>query len=227
MSCILQDTEISEQMKSLARSLNKQDRARLRAMGRKWLWDQICTRNGMAKRDIPPSSQLAQWVRGHPDILPEEHRQRLLTCSRRNLPIEMGLILVGDGHKLHSFKHLPVDLEQTTKVALNKSSKTKQAARDFYMSWEWKKARFETLKRYGAVCMLCGSEHRIVVDHIKPRSKFPELALEFDNLQVLCNDCNMGKSNDDYTDFRPRGDEYSISELEELKIVHAAVDKVH
>lgn len=84
-------------------------------------------------------------------------------------------------------------------------SKTKKAyktRKDFYASWEWKKVRFNTLKKYGAKCMLCGSENRIVVDHIKPRSKFPELELDENNMQVLCNDCNMGKSNDDMTDFR-------------------------
>lgn len=64
--------------------------------------------------------------------------------------------------------------------------------------------RFETLKKYGAVCMLCESKEYIVCDHIKPRSKFPELELDPENVQVLCNSCNMGKSNDDYTDFRPR-----------------------
>ena len=73
----------------------------------------------------------------------------------------------------------------------------------FYASWEWKKVRFEVLKKYGPVCMLCNSRERIVVDHIKPRSKFPDLQLDPDNCQVLCNDCNMGKSNDDFTDFRP------------------------
>ena len=31
------------------------------------------------------------------------------------------------------------------------------------------------------------------VDHIKPRSKFPELELSLDNTQVLCADCNLGK----------------------------------
>ena len=72
----------------------------------------------------------------------------------------------------------------------------------FYSSWEWKKARYETLKRYGAFCMCCGSDRNIVVDHIKPRSRFPELELDRENLQVLCNECNMGKSGDDHTDFR-------------------------
>jgi hypothetical protein len=40
------------------------------------------------------------------------------------------------------------------------------------------------------------------VDHIKPRSKFPHLALSLSNLQVLCRQCNLGKSNTDDTDWR-------------------------
>ena len=87
---------------------------------------------------------------------------------------------------------------------LYNKTKKKIKGKGFYSSWEWKKARFNILKKYGSVCMLCDGKERIVVDHIMPRSKFPELELDEDNLQVLCNDCNMGKSNDDYTDFRPR-----------------------
>jgi 5-methylcytosine-specific restriction endonuclease McrA len=46
-------------------------------------------------------------------------------------------------------------------------------------------------------------EHESVmhVDHIKPRRKYPHLALVFDNLQVLCHDCNHGKGNEIF-DFR-------------------------
>ncbi|MFC6439812.1 HNH endonuclease [Bowmanella sp. JS7-9] len=31
------------------------------------------------------------------------------------------------------------------------------------------------------------------VDHVKPRAKFPELALDINNLQILCETCNLGK----------------------------------
>jgi 5-methylcytosine-specific restriction endonuclease McrA len=56
--------------------------------------------------------------------------------------------------------------------------------------------------------MLCGRSKRkhgvvIHVDHIKPKSKYPELALEYNNLQLLCEDCNLGKSNKYETDYRP------------------------
>lgn len=73
--------------------------------------------------------------------------------------------------------------------------------------------------------MLCNSEDHIVVDHIKPASRFPDLALDLENLQVLCNDCNMGKSNDDYTDFRPMV--VSRQESAELEIVAEAIKRIH
>ena len=43
---------------------------------------------------------------------------------------------------------------------------------------------------------------RIHVDHIKPRKLFPHLALDVNNLQILCHECNHGKGNWDQTDWR-------------------------
>lgn len=79
---------------------------------------------------------------------------------------------------------------------------------DFYSSREWKALRVRVLERYECRCMMCGrspKEHGVVihVDHIKPRSKYPELSLEFSNLQLLCDDCNFGKGNKYETDYRP------------------------
>lgn len=73
----------------------------------------------------------------------------------------------------------------------------------FYQSREWLELRFDALKKYGRICALCRStEKRLHVDHIKPRSLHPELELDLNNLQVLCKECNLGKSNRDDTDFR-------------------------
>lgn len=74
---------------------------------------------------------------------------------------------------------------------------------NFLRSWEWTALIYKALKKYSRACMCCGSTERPCVDHIKPRSKYPELALTFDNLQILCNLCNKGKSNTDETDWRP------------------------
>jgi hypothetical protein len=54
--------------------------------------------------------------------------------------------------------------------------------------------------------MCCGVSSKegaiICVDHIKPRNTHPELALNPDNLQVLCDVCNQGKGAWSTTDFR-------------------------
>jgi len=85
------------------------------------------------------------------------------------------------------------------KVALGRQETVDQ----FYQSREWQELRYKVLKKYGRRCMCCGTTKGVIqVDHIKPRSKYPMLALVQSNLQVLCRDCNLGKSNIDETDFR-------------------------
>jgi len=76
----------------------------------------------------------------------------------------------------------------------------------FYNTRAWLTVRYDALKKHGPQCCLCGAANgaKLHVDHIKPRSKFPELALRLDNLQVLCEPCNLGKSNRDETDWRSK-----------------------
>ena len=98
---------------------------------------------------------------------------------------------------------------EARKAVLKEYSKYKYTASQiFYSTDEWRKVRYEALKRHGAKCQCCGRSpkiHGVVlhVDHIKPRSKYPHLALDINNLQVLCEDCNMGKKAHDETDWRP------------------------
>lgn len=76
----------------------------------------------------------------------------------------------------------------------------------FLASYEWRQIRMQALKRDGARCCCCGAtpaDGRVRhVDHIKPRKHFPQLALDLNNLQVLCDVCNHGKGNWDQTDWR-------------------------
>jgi len=69
----------------------------------------------------------------------------------------------------------------------------------FYASRAWKEVRYLVLRRDGAICACCGAKASdgvcMWVDHIKPRSVYPELQLDPENMQVLCDDCNQGKSN--------------------------------
>ncbi len=77
---------------------------------------------------------------------------------------------------------------------------------EFLRSFEWRRVRMMVLERDGAKCSCCGrtasDNVTINVDHIKSRKRFPELALDPDNLQVLCSDCNHGKGNHFNTDWR-------------------------
>lgn len=103
---------------------------------------------------------------------------------------------------------------ESVTLPAHKIPKAKKVARahisargDFYRSDAWRALRFVALKASSGCCCLCGRSNRghgivLHVDHIKPRSRYPALALTLSNLQVLCADCNMGKGNKDDTDWR-------------------------
>lgn len=80
------------------------------------------------------------------------------------------------------------------------------ASKDFLSTFEWRKVRQEAFLKYGNKCMCCGArpvgDVYLCVDHILPRKTHPELALELNNLQILCNVCNHGKGNWNTTDWR-------------------------
>lgn len=87
-----------------------------------------------------------------------------------------------------------------------KRNKKKNRKREgFYWSDEWRSVRYKALLKHGKRCQCCGATNesaQLHVDHIKPRSRYPELELRLDNLQVLCEDCNKGKGAWDDTDHR-------------------------
>lgn len=98
----------------------------------------------------------------------------------------------------------------------------------FYESREWLDLRYRVLQKAGGSCKLCGCratpENPIQVDHIKPRSLHPELQLAESNMQVLCRNCNQGKSNKDDTDWRFRASQEALDTLNRKRYVlaHAA-----
>lgn len=83
----------------------------------------------------------------------------------------------------------------------------------FYLSWDWRELRKKVLNEYGSTCQCCGASPKdkdmrgmpvkIVVDHIKPISKYWDARLKRANLQILCDECNQGKGAWDETDHRP------------------------
>lgn len=86
------------------------------------------------------------------------------------------------------------------------TKRTPKKVDSFLYSREWKEVRYRALRMSKGRCECCGrgSDDGVVlhVDHIKPRHKFPELALSLSNLQVLCAACNLGKGGWDDTDWR-------------------------
>jgi hypothetical protein len=91
----------------------------------------------------------------------------------------------------------------------------------FYDRPEWRDLRYRVIRKQGAKCVACGVTREtgavLHVDHIRPVSIYPELALREDNLQVLCRDCNLGKSNRFSDDFRPRKDSDILLAIPERK----------
>jgi 5-methylcytosine-specific restriction endonuclease McrA len=105
-------------------------------------------------------------------------------------------------------KHKNVMREVVAAAKSKKPKKSKFAKTEFLETYAWRKLRMQILLRYGSRCMCCGATPQtgavMNVDHIKPRLTHPELALDSENLQILCGECNHGKGNWDTTDWRPK-----------------------
>jgi 5-methylcytosine-specific restriction endonuclease McrA len=103
---------------------------------------------------------------------------------------------------LDHYKNLFLKAGLEEMEAIKERQKLKKI-KSFYHSKDWLFLRYEALKKLPKKCACCAkTEGEMHVDHIKPRSKYPELELDFNNLQILCRDCNLGKSNLDETDWR-------------------------
>jgi ribosomal protein S30 len=116
---------------------------------------------------------------------------------------KLGLTVRGDVHPHTQIKVLAGKVRK-----LDDKPKFKcRTKKDFYSSRAWKILRYQAFERYGNKCACCGatpSDGLVMhVDHIKPKSTSPELALDIENLQILCEDCNVGKINQWQTDWRP------------------------
>lgn len=64
----------------------------------------------------------------------------------------------------------------------------------FYNSREWKEIRAQAFIRDHYTCVDCGQVGRkLEANHIKPRSKHPQLKLILSNIETLCKKCHDGK----------------------------------
>ena len=95
-----------------------------------------------------------------------------------------------------------ISFEKVRKKIIKKA-KGNLDVNSFYLSNDWLFLKRKVHKLYKCGCMKCFKDNvETHIDHILPRSKYPQLSLDIHNLQILCKSCNMEKSNKDYTDYR-------------------------
>ena len=97
-----------------------------------------------------------------------------------------------------------------------KKKRKKKTKIPFYETENWKYLRVAIWKIFPRKCLKCSTIDGIFhVDHVYPKSKFPSLSLEIGNLQPLCEQCNMEKSNLNSKDYRTDDDILSIEDMRE------------
>jgi len=115
---------------------------------------------------------------------------------------KLDLVIRGDIHPNGQIDFLIRKIENKERPIKNVRTK-----KDFYSSRLWKILRYQAFEKYGNKCQCCGGTPKddltMHVDHVKPRSTNPELELDINNLQVLCEDCNVGKLNQWDTHWKP------------------------
>jgi len=99
-------------------------------------------------------------------------------------------------------------------------SEWRKQSEAFYRSDAWRTLRYQALQVCGGKCQCCGASKAdgkvMHVDHVKPRYIYPKLALDPANLQVLCDDCNVGKGAWDDTDWRTEEQRLQLQHLRNL-----------
>jgi len=114
---------------------------------------------------------------------------------------KLDIVVRGDIHPNSQILHLTKRIDKKPCVVIKRTKK------DFLDSRAWKILRYQVFEKYGNRCQCCGArpsdDITLHVDHIKPKSTHPEIALDLNNLQVLCEDCNVGKINQWDTNWKP------------------------
>lgn len=151
------------------------------------------------------SKQLFAMVRAHLGVAPDADIRESVKAGLMAMRIAAREAKGPEPER--PFRPMPATRGPLAPVSKSRSRKRERVADgEFFESREWKRLRYEALQLHGTKCLCCGRGREqglmMHVDHIKPRSKFPELQWQLSNLQVLCEDCNLGKGAWDQTDWR-------------------------
>lgn len=95
---------------------------------------------------------------------------------------------------------LKIRLALRGRTAWNKGKTFNSIRGDKHWNWKggsWASLRRMALNRDNHTCKSCNlyAPDIVQVDHVKPKSKFPELKLVLSNLTTLCPNCHSRKSN--------------------------------
>jgi 5-methylcytosine-specific restriction endonuclease McrA len=121
-------------------------------------------------------------------------RRRIIKSDVRTIPL--GLL----GKEKKRIKRIK---KKTSWLKSNKLTVTHVDTHWVYSDKRWADLRYKILRRFEFKCLACKSTNtELHVDHIKPISKYPSLAFDENNLQVLCKLCNLSKSNKYEDDLR-------------------------
>lgn len=114
----------------------------------------------------PSSTEEIRKARVEWEALSEDRRKELRAESRKEKPIKTYYV--------------------------KKPKAAKKPKREYYTAKEWATTRTVVFARDGRICHMCGNV-ATHIDHLLPKSKYPELALNLDNLKPACKDCNFTK----------------------------------
>lgn len=122
----------------------------------------------------------------------------LTSFDYKSITLSSGRVVrVADPEKHEEIRKRFLGHVKSLKIPAHKKSITRQDKAKFYDSKEWKIVRYKILKRDKFTCQSCGAKRsdgvKLCVDHIKQLGYAWDLRLDEKNLQVLCDDCNIGK----------------------------------
>lgn len=136
------------------------------------------------KKQLDDKVIIESYLNGISSIqLAKDHNVSKPTILKR-LRSGLGKVRQSNESLVLYYKNRPKELHPQWRGGITSINNTQRNNSQYY---HWRKA---VLKRDSNLCVICGSDDRIVADHIKPFALFKELRYDLDNGRALCHDCH-------------------------------------